>query len=135
MSSIRCSLQIFPHLSRKLKQGKLSFVTSRCFGDKLLESTELFSWKPSNPVKLRMEEKSPGNYPPILVQTMFENTVAKHRDRMAIVSSDEKLKWTFGQYEKEVKSAAKGFISLGKWENLIQVGKLCEIVWLSFRIK
>ena len=117
MGSIRCSLLNFPHLSRKLKQGKLSFVTSRCFGDKLLESTEVFSWKPSNPVKLRMEEKSPGNYPPILVQTMFENTVAKHRDKLAIVSSDGKLKWTYDQYHKEVKSAAKGFISLGKWEN------------------
>ena len=64
---------------------------------------------------------------------MFENTVAKHRDKLAIVSSDGKLKWTYDQYHKEVKSAAKGFISLGKWENLIQV--YCVTLFGSFRIK
>ena len=117
MSSIRCSLLNFPQTSRKMKRGEVNFVISRYFGDKLLESTEVVSWKPSKPVKLRMEEKCPGNHPPILVQTMFENTVAKHRDKLAIVSSDGKLKWTYDQYHKEVESAAKGFISLDKWEN------------------
>ena len=114
MGSIRCSLVNFPRLAIKVTQENLNLVSSRCFGDKFLESTEVFSWEPSNPVKLRMEEKSPGNYPPILVQTMFENTVAKHRNKLAIVSCDEKLKWTYDQYHKEVKNVAKGFISLGE---------------------
>ena len=83
--------------------------------DRILTSaTDFFTSHTSNPVKIRMEEKtSPGNYPPILVQTMMRNTVSKYGKNTAIVSSDQKIKWNYEEYFQQVQTAAKGFISLG----------------------
>ena len=83
--------------------------------DRILTSaTDFFTSHTSNPVKIRMEENmSPGNYPPILVQTMMRNTVSKYGKNTAIVSSDQKIKWNYEEYFQQVQTAAKGFISLG----------------------
>ena len=85
------------------------------YSDRILTSaTDYFTSHTSNPVKIRMEENmSPGNYPPILVQTMMRNTVSKYGGNTAIVSSDQKIKWNYEEYFQQVQTAAKGFISLG----------------------
>ena len=85
----------------------------RYYSDKVLPATEFISWNTATPVKLRLEDTIPGNYPPILVQTMLRNTVKNNGNKKAIVSHDGGINWTFTQYHEEVQKAAKGFISLG----------------------
>ena len=90
----------------------LNFV-KRHYSDKIIPATDYISWDARKPVKIRMENSTPGNYPPILVQTMMRNTVAKYGNETALVSYDGKIKWTFQEYERQVQKAAKGFLSLG----------------------
>ena len=52
--------------------------------NQIVPATDEFVWNTSNPVKIRMENTAPGNYPPMLVQTMMKNTVDKHGSRKAI---------------------------------------------------
>ena len=37
-------------------------LMSRSYSDKILSATEYYTWDTSTPVKLHMEDKSPGNY-------------------------------------------------------------------------
>ena len=53
-----------------------------------------------------------GNCPPVLVQTMMRKTVSEFGSKMAIVSHDGKIKWTYQDYYDQVQAVAKGFISL-----------------------
>ena len=85
----------------------------RCYSDKILPATEYITSNVATPVKLRFEEKAPGNYPPILVQTFLRNAVKKFGENTAIVSYDGKINWTYNQYQEEIKKVAKGFLSLG----------------------
>ena len=80
----------------------------RFYSDKLLPASDYIAWNPEIPVKIRLEEKGPGSYPPILVQTMLRNTVEKYGKNRAIVSCDGKIDWTYEQYYEEVKNVAKG---------------------------
>ena len=73
------------------------FLTS---GDQILRSDNFISWNSKDPVKMHFRsDKSPDNYPPILVETMFRRTVERHPDHLAIVANrsgmDWNLKWTF----------------------------------------
>ena len=101
-------------------------ISRTCYSDRISTSAnDFFTSHTSNPVKIRMEENlSPGNYPPILVQTMMRNTVSKYGKNTAIVSSDQKINWNYEEYFQQVKTAAKGFISLGLsplngWESIL----------------
>ena len=80
----------------------------RFYSDKLLPASDYIAWNPEIPVKIRLEEKGPESYPPILVQTMLRNTVEKYGKNRAIVSCDGKIDWTYEQYYEEVKNVAKG---------------------------
>lgn len=87
---------------------------STAHGDRMIhKAKDYISWSTTEPVKLRMEDSIPGNYPPMLVQTMMRRVVKEHGDRLALVSHDEKIKWTYKEYFEQVQTAAKGFIQLG----------------------
>lgn len=81
--------------------------------DKLEPATDVFTWHTHNPVKLRMEDTRPGNYPPVLVQTMVRESVQKYGPSKALVDCEGDISWTYDQYYAEVLKASKGFISLG----------------------
>ena len=81
--------------------------------DRVLPANDYISWNTSNVVKINMEDSAPGNYPPILVQTMMHHAVSKYGDKTALVSCDGQIKWNYNQYLNEVETAAKGFVSLG----------------------
>ena len=81
--------------------------------DRIVPATDDFVWNTSMPVKLRMDENTThGNCPPVLVQTMMRKTVSEFGSKMAIVSHDGKIKWTYQDYYDQVQAVAKGFISL-----------------------
>ncbi len=82
-------------------------------GDKILPATSFTCWDSHEPVNLRMEDKAPGNYPPILVQTMVRNAVKKFGSSTAIVSFDGKTRWTYDEYLDQIQTVAKGFIDIG----------------------
>ena len=58
-------------------------------------ATDYVSWDPKTPVLLRTEETTPGNYPPILVQTFLRQVVEKNRNKIA-------LKYKVGDDVKEL---------------------------------
>ena len=69
-------------------------------GDQIVPSENFISWNSKDPVKIHFRpEKPPDNYPPILVETMFRQTVERHPGQLAIVANrsgmDWNLKWTF----------------------------------------
>ena len=97
----------------KFNQTLYNFSNVKHLSGNIKPATDYFVWNTANPVKIRMENSEPGNYPPILVQTMFRNVVQNHRNQTAIVSHDGKIRWTYEEYQNQVENAAKGFISLG----------------------
>ena len=99
--------------NQRLKICTSSYQLKRYYSDSILPATSYITSDVFTPVKIRMEETAPGNYPPILVQTMIRNAVKKHGDKTAIVSCDGKIRWNYNQYQEEVQKAAKGFLSLG----------------------
>ena len=97
-----------------LKQNaRLARYCSSVRGDKILPAEDYISWDPKVPVKLRMGDTAPGNWPPIMVQTMLREAVDKYGPKTAIVSYDGKTQWTYNEYYQNAQKAAKGFISLG----------------------
>ena len=81
--------------------------------DRIVPATDDFVWNTSMPVKIRMDDNTThGNCPPVLVQTMMRKTVSEFGSKMAIVSHDGKIKWTYQDYYDQVQAVAKGFISL-----------------------
>jgi hypothetical protein len=55
------------HVTRK----DISLPLQTMKADRLAPAPSLISWDRKQPVRLRMEDTAPGNYPPILVSTMF----------------------------------------------------------------
>ena len=101
-----------------LKQKtRLNLASTRAFssngGDQILPATEYISWDTKVPVKLRMSDTAPGNWSPILVQTMLREATQKFGPKTAIVSCDGKTRWTYNEYFQNAEKAAKSFISLG----------------------
>ena len=78
-----------------------------------MPASEYISWDTKVPVKLRMSDTAPGNWSPILVQTMLREATQKFGPKTAIVSSDGKTRWTYNEYLANAENAAKGFISIG----------------------
>ena len=101
-----------------LKQNaRLNLGYTRAFssngGDHILPATDYISWDTNVPVKLRMRDTSPGNWSPVLVQTMLREATNKFGPKTAIVSADGKTQWTYNEYFQNAEKVAKGFISLG----------------------
>ena len=94
-------------LFRKLEHFKPNrirrFFTS---GDRIVPAGGYITWNAKDPVKIRFSpDKSPENYPPVLVSTMFRTTVENHPEQVAIVAgrsgTDWRLKWTFERFGAE----------------------------------
>ena len=82
-------------------------------GDRILPATDYLSWDTKVPVKLRMRDTPPGNWSPVLVQTMLREATNKFGPKTAIVSADGQTQWTYNEYFQNAEKVAKGFISLG----------------------
>ena len=85
-------INLFSKLTRQIFIKHYIRASSNYSVNRLVPATDEFVWDTSNPVKLRMEDTAPGNYPPMLVQTMMRNTVAKHGSKTAIGKKHEVLK-------------------------------------------
>ena len=97
----------------KLLKNYVNPSFKRCYSAKILPATEFITSDVSKPVKLRLEETAPGNYSPILLQTLFRDAVKKYGNKKAIVSCDGKIVWNYNEYHEEVLQAAKGFVAMG----------------------
>ena len=63
-----------------------------------------------------MQESGPQSKLPISVPTLFSDTVEQHANHLALHTRDGTggdVKWTYEQYMDDVRTAAKGFLSLG----------------------
>ncbi len=98
-----------------LASGRRSLATSTIVlgGDRIVPATNFTCWNSKEPVKLRMEDTAPGNYEPILVQTMIREAVKKYGSSPAVTSYDGKIKWNYDEYLNQIETAAKGFNELG----------------------
>ncbi len=95
------SSKMLTHLLKQIRNFHPSrncrFLTT---GDRIVPSENFISWNSKDPVKIHFRsEKPPDNYPPILVETMFRQTVERHPGQLAIVANRSgmnwNLKWTF----------------------------------------
>ena len=76
--------------------------------DKIAKAGSFISWDSKTPVKLRMENDAPGNYHPILVQTMFRNIVDQCRNDEALTMKRNGAwqTWTYGYAYDRLKKTA-----------------------------
>ena len=77
-------INVFSKLTRQVFVNHYLSKSRNYSINQIVPATDEYVWDTSNPVKIRMENTSPGNYPPMLVQTMMRNTVAKHGSKKAI---------------------------------------------------
>ena len=77
-------INLFSKLTRQVFVKQYLSTSCNFSVNQIVPATDEFVWNTSNPVKIRMENTAPGNYPPMLVQTMMRNTVDKHGSRKAI---------------------------------------------------
>ena len=77
-------INLFSKLTRQVFVKQYLSTSCNYSVNQIVPATDEFVWNTSNPVKIRMENTAPGNYPPMLVQTMMRNTVDKHGSRKAI---------------------------------------------------
>ncbi|KAG9480463.1 hypothetical protein GDO78_012103 [Eleutherodactylus coqui] len=84
-----------------------------CDGD----SSELKLWttQRDSAVRLRMEESGVASLPPVTIHQMFEESVQKYGDCVALASKegDQWVTLTYKQYYEQCRLAAKGFLKLG----------------------
>ena len=82
--------------------------------DDVLQSTNLSTTKRDEPVKLRMGDSGPLAVKPISVPTLFQETVKKLPDGLALAHkrNGEWVNWTYKQYYDDVVKAAKSFIKV-----------------------
>jgi len=84
--------------------------------DRILPANTLTSTYPDGRVEIRFSDRTPQcRDPAISVWTMLNNTANRVPDRVALTvkRNDEWVKWTYKQYQEDVKAAAKAFIKLG----------------------
>ena len=79
-------INLFSKLKRHMFANPYACTLRTYSIDRIVPATDEFVWNTSNPVKLRMEDTAPGNYEPMLVQTMMKNTVAEHGSKKGLVS-------------------------------------------------
>jgi hypothetical protein len=111
-SSSRLKTVVNPRLVTKYDANVHS---TREKADRVAAADSLVSWDRSTPVKLRMEDKAPGNYGPILTQTMFRSSVelSPNRTALCVKRDNNWVKWDYTRYYEDVCAAAKGFMALG----------------------
>lgn len=65
-------------------------------------------------MSLRTEESGVASLPPITIQQLFQDTVQKYGDYVALASKqgDEWIKLTYKQYYEQCRIAAKGFLKV-----------------------
>ena len=92
------TLQLYNNVSKRRNfsgVGKEKGIYLGIGPDKVLPANNYISWNTSNAVKIRMEDSAPGNYPPILVQTMMRYAVSRYvcscRVRQDHFRSDQKI--------------------------------------------
>ena len=86
--------------------------------DRIAPATSYISWDTKTPVKLRYDPNgvSPHNSPPILVQSMFEDSAVRYAEQVAIGYKDDAgkwVRWRYGEYLEDIQAVAKGFLALG----------------------
>jgi hypothetical protein len=90
--------------------------------DKVLPATKHISTDPSVPVKLRVRPDSPpDDATPVSVSTLLTKVAEHHGDTLALAvkrpASDgaepDWIKWTYNDYLRDVRTAAKGLIKYG----------------------
>jgi len=89
---------------------------SRWGPDRILPASSLTTSWPDGRVEIRGHPMHPSSsYPTMSVWTMLKNTVARVPDRTALAAkrNGQWVKWTFAEYEEQVRSLAKAFIHLG----------------------
>jgi len=106
-----------------IKQSALTALTrlyssrvSRVGPDMIRPSSEIKGHLPNCSVKIQFSDVNPAcQDDPISVWTMFNNTVQRRADVIALsVLRDGKYEtWTYKQYQDDVKSVAKAFLKLG----------------------
>ena len=77
-------INLFSKLSRQVYINHYLSTSCNNSVNQIVPATDEYVWNTSNPVKIRMENTAPGNYLPMLVQTMMRNTVDKHGSKKAI---------------------------------------------------
>lgn len=77
---------------------------------------KLWTTQRDSAVQLRMEESGVASLPPLTIHQMFEETVQKYGDYVALASKegDQWIKLTYKQYYEQCRLAAKGFIKVSK---------------------
>jgi len=88
----------------------------RICSNQIIPATDHRCWVPDGSVTLQMKDSGFSSRPPISIPTMFSNTVDRVPGHIALHTRDQNgqdMKWTYEQYMKDVRTAAKGFIALG----------------------
>lgn len=82
--------------------------------DTVLPASCVYTSKRDEAVKLRMSDTGPLAVKPISIPTMFQETVRKHPQGLALAHKrkGEWVKWTYKQYYDDVIKAAKSFIKV-----------------------
>lgn len=83
--------------------------------DKVIETDQLMTWDRDDAVKIHMQESGPLSSAAVSVPTLFNDTVKKLPNHVALVQkiNGETKKWTYQEYQNDVKAAAKSLIKLG----------------------
>ncbi|XP_053318195.1 long-chain-fatty-acid--CoA ligase ACSBG2 isoform X2 [Spea bombifrons] len=78
-------------------------------------NTKLWTTQRDGTVQLRIEESGVASLPPITIHQLFQESVGKYGDCVALASKqgDQWNKITYKQYYEQCRIAAKGFIKLG----------------------
>jgi len=89
--------------------------------DRVLPADSFTSVQPDVPVKLRTTEQAPDDSIPYSVPTLLTNVAKRRGDGLALAvkrtpvagGEPEWVKWSYKDYLRDVRSAAKGMIKLG----------------------
>jgi len=83
--------------------------------DQLLPTTAISTWHPHGAVKINVTEGDLSDRTPISVPSLLKKCADRSPDRLALMvkRDGDWQKWTFKDYLRDVRTAAKGFISLG----------------------
>lgn len=111
---------ILKRTANSVQETRRSFFVSSSLQqrgpDQILPADDFRAWLPNSAVKLRMKDSGPQSAPPISVPTLFKTQVENLPNNLALRTRDptgEYVDWTWTQYYDDVRTVAKGFISLG----------------------
>jgi len=115
----RC-LSVALHTGRsRLAMNRLmarALTTARVGPDRVLPANSLTTTWPDGAVEVRSNHPDPSNqWTPLSVWTMLQNTVDRVPDHeaLAVKRNGVWIKWTYKEYQEDVRTVAKAFIKLG----------------------